>query len=256
MSVIHSTPHAPARPVARAWRVARLLTANPWTTIGLPLVILSIIFGATWTIWWLIMSSVSGTDAADASAGIQFNGASSWIFVYMLVVAVQAVNLAFPLALGYGSTRRAFTMGASLTFLLLSAGYALIMTLAAWIEELTGGWGLGGAFFRTFYFASQDGWFVQWWIFFCWFVFFFFSGLIFAAVFVRWKAFGLTTSLVTLGLLALATIVVLTLSDSWPAVGDSLARLGTLGVASVMLVLAVLAASIGHLLLRRATPRA
>lgn len=255
MSVMHSTPHAPTRPAARAWRVARLLTANPWTTVGLPLAILTIIFGATWTIWWLIMSTVSGADAADVSKGIQFNGASSWIFVYMLVVAVQAVNLAFPLALGYGSTRRAFTAGASLTFLLLSAGYACIMTIAAWIEELTGGWGLGGNFFRTFYFASHDGWIAQWWIFFCWFVFFFFTGLIFAAVFVRWKAFGLTTSLVTLGLVALGAVVIITLTDSWPAVGDAFVSLGTLGVASVMLVPAVLAAGVGHLLLRRATPR-
>lgn len=255
MSVIHSTAQGPARPAVRIWRIARLLTANPWTTMGLPVSILAIIFGATWTIWWLIMSSVSGADAAEVSRGIQFNGASSWIFVYMLVVAVQAVNLAFPLALGYGSTRRAFTVGASLTFLLLSAGYALIMTLAAWIEEVTGGWGLGGNFFRTFYFASQDGWIAQWWIFFCWFVFFFFTGLIFAAVFVRWKAFGLTTSLVTLGLLTLGAVVIITLTGSWPAVGDGLAALGTLGVASVMLVPAVLAAGVGHLLLRRATPR-
>lgn len=255
MSVTTRTAHAPSSFATRVWRITRLLTANPWTTMGLPLVILTIIFGATWTIWWLIMSSVSSAEATEVSQGIQFNGASAWIFVYMLVVAVQAVNLAFPLALGYGSTRRAFTIGASLTFVLLSAGYALIMTLAAWTEEITGGWGLGGSFFRTFYFASQDGWIAQWWIYFCWFVFFFFTGLIFAAVFVRWKALGLTTALVTLGLVALGSIVIVTLTESWPAVGDGIASLGTLGVASVMLVPAVLAAGLGHLLLRRATPR-
>src|SRR5690606_35389442 len=114
MSVTTRTAHAPSSFATRDWRIARLLTANPWTTMGLPLVILTIIFGATWTIWWLIMSSVSSAEATEVSQGIQFNGASAWIFVYMLVVAVQAVNLAFPLALGYGSTRRAFTIGASL----------------------------------------------------------------------------------------------------------------------------------------------
>jgi hypothetical protein len=255
MSVVYSTPHAPARPAARAWRIVRLLTANPWTTIGLPLIILGIIFGATWTIWWLIMTSVSGTDAADAADGIRYNGAAAWIFVYMLVVAVQAVNLAFPLALGYGSTRRAFTVGSGVTFLLLSAGYAAALTFAAWIEELTGGWGLRGTFFRTFIFASDDGWAAQWWIYFCWFAFFFFTGMIFAAVFVRWKAFGLTTALLALGVLLLGALAIVTLTDSWPAVGEALVALGTLGIATVLLVPAVLAAGVGHLLLRRATPR-
>jgi hypothetical protein len=256
MTVALSTPHAPAAPTARAWRVVRLLTANPWTTIGMPLVILGIIFGATWTVWWLIMSSVSGADAADASDGIRYNGAAAWIFFYMLVVAVQAVNLAFPLALGYGSTRRAFTAGAALTFLMLSAGYALVLTLAAWIEQLTGGWGLGGSFFRTFYFASDDGWIAQWWIYFCWFVFFFFTGMIFAAVFVRWKAFGLTASLILLGLLVLAAVAIITLTGNWPTFWEGVTTLGTLGIASVLLVPALLAAGISHLLLRRATPRA
>jgi hypothetical protein len=129
------------------------------------------------------------------------------------------------------------------------------MTVAAWIEVLTGGWGLNGAFFRTFYFASADGWVAQWWIYFCWFVFFFFTGMIFAAVFVRWKAFGLTTSLILLGLLVIAAIAAITLTGSWPAFWEALTALGTLGIASILLVPAVLAAGIGHLLLRRATPR-
>lgn len=255
MTAVETLPRIPARPAVRAWRIVRLLTANPWTTIGMPLIILGIIFAMTWTIWWLIMSSVSGSDATDAADGIRYNGAAAWIFVYMLVVAVQAVNLAFPLALGYGSTRRAFTAGAGLTFLLLSAGYALILTCAAWIEDLTGGWGLNGAFFRTFYLASDDGWIAQWWIYFCWFVFFFFTGMIFAAVFVRWKAFGLTASLILLGLIVLAAVAAITLTEAWPSFWHGVATLGTLGIASVLLVPAVLAAAVGHLLLRRATPR-
>lgn len=255
MTAVETLPRIPARPAVRAWRIVRLLTANPWTTIGMPLIILGIIFAMTWTIWWLIMSSVSGSDATDAADGIRYNGAAAWIFVYMLVVAVQAVNLAFPLALGYGSTRRAFTAGAGLTFLLLSAGYALILTCAAWIEDVTGGWGLNGAFFRTFYLASDDGWIAQWWIYFCWFVFFFFTGTIFAAVFVRWRAAGLSTAFALLGLLVVGLLAALILSDGWVALGETLAALGPLGVASLALVPGVLAAVVGHLLLRRATPR-
>jgi hypothetical protein len=80
--------------------------------------------------------------------------------------------------------------------------------------------------------------------------------MIFAAVFVRWKAFGLTTSLILLGLIVLAAVAIITLTGNWPTFWEGVTTLGTLGIASVMLVPAVLAAGIGHLLLRRATPRA
>ncbi len=255
MTAVTTPTHSPASPGARVWRVVRLLTANPATTIGMPLLIVGLIFLATWFIWWMIMSSVSGTDAADAADGIRYNGASAWIFFYMLVVAVQAVNLTFPLALGYGSTRRAFSTGAGLTWVLLSAGYALVMTFGRWLEQLTDGWGVHGSFFGSAYFATDAGWLAQWWIYFCWFVFFFFTGMIFAAVFVRWKAFGLTTALLVLGALVVAGVAILTFTGSWGGFWERVIELGTLGVASVLLVPAVLAAGLGHLLLRRATPR-
>ena len=197
------------------------------------------------------LSSASGgsTRVRAAASSIASGRPSSRTQIAATAAAFLSVSLK------YGSTRRAFTAGAGLTFLLLSAGYALILTCAAWIEDLTGGWGLNGAFFRTFYLASDDGWIAQWWIYFCWFVFFFFTGMIFAAVFVRWKAFGLTASLILLGLLVLAVVAAITLTEAWPSFWHGVATLGTLGIASVLLVPAVLAAAVGHLLLRRATPR-
>ncbi|MFT4284797.1 MAG: hypothetical protein QM598_08190 [Protaetiibacter sp.] len=255
MTAVTATTHPLTAPGARVWRIVRLLTANPVTTVGMPVLVLSLIFAGTWFIWWMITASLSGQDATDAADGIRYNGATAWIFFYMLVVAVQAVNLAFPLALGYGSTRRAFSLGASLTFLMLSAGYALLMTVGRWVEVLTNGWGINGSFFGTFYFDTDAGWIAQWWVYFCWFVFFFFTGMIFAAVFVRWRALGLTTSLLVLGVLVIGAIALITFTSNWNPVWERIAELGTLGVASWLLVPAVLAAGIGHLLLRRATPR-
>lgn len=255
MTAVTTTTHSPASPGTRIWRIVRLLTANPATTIGMPLLILGLIFLGTWFIWWMIMASVSPSDAADAAEGIQYNGASAWIFFYMLVVAVQAVNLAFPLALGFGSTRRAFNTGTGLTFLMLSAGYALVMTVGRWLEQLTGGWGVRGSFFGSFYFATDAGWLAQWWIYFCWFVFFFFTGTIFAAMFVRWKAMGLIVAFGVFGLLVIGAVAWFTLTATWHLFWGALGDLGTLGVASSLLIPAVLAALVGHLVLRRATPR-
>jgi hypothetical protein len=252
-TVAHSP--APASPASRVWRVVRLLTTNPWTTVGWPLIILGAIFAMTWTIWWLIFLNIDPQDTADAAEGIQYNGAMSYIFVYMLVVAVQAVNLTFPLALGYGSTRRAFTLGAGLAFVILSAAYAVVMTAGAWLERLTDGWGVHGSFFLTFFFATDAGWLAQWWIYFCWFVFFFFVGMAFAALYVRWKAAGLIVGFGVLALLVLGGVAALTLTDSWMSFWDTLGAWGTLGVATSLLVPGVVTAAIGHLVLRRATPR-
>jgi len=240
---------------SRVWRVTRLLTANPWTTVWLPLIIMSIIFVLTLGIWWLVSASIDPSTAGESTDGVRYNGASSYIFVYMLVVAVQSVNLVFPLALGYGSTRRAFTLGAGLAFVLLSLGYSVVMTLGAWLEQLTGGWGIGGIFFSTVMFDTDAGWIAQWWIYLCWFVFFFFTGMGFASVFVRWKATGLVSAFAVLALLLLGAIALVTLTDNWPWVWEVLSDAGTLGIASALLVPAVVAAAIGHLVLRRATPR-
>ncbi|QEO10403.1 hypothetical protein [Protaetiibacter larvae] len=253
MSTLTAAPAVPvAPPFARVWRIARLLVANPWTTIGFPIVILTVIFALNWAIWWVIVATVGAENAADPTL---YTGALSFVFIYMLVVAVQAVNLSFPLALGYGATRRAFSLGSGLAFLLLSAGYALVMTLGAWVEQLTGGWGLEGQFFRTFTFVTDAGWFAQWWVYFCWLVFFFATGTIFAAVFVRWKAIGLTSAFLALAILVVGAIAALTLSGSWLRLWGALDALGTLGFASVLIIPAAVAAAIAHLVLRRATPR-
>ncbi|TXK17232.1 ABC transporter permease [Homoserinibacter sp. GY 40078] len=242
-------------PGARVWRIVRLLTANPWTTVWWPVLILTAIFLMTLSIWGLIRLNVPDV-GAEGLPGTQYNGGISWIFVYMLVVAVQAINLSFPLALGYGSTRRAFLLGTGLTFTILAAAYALLLTVGSTLEEATRGWGSGGAFFRPFYFATDAGPLAQWWIYFCWLAFFLFTGVYFAAVFVRWRAVGLTLALLLFAAVVIGAVALLTFTGGWGLVGDAIGTLGTVGSASVMLVPGLVAAAIGYGVLRRATPRA
>lgn len=241
--------------LSRAWRIVRLITANPATTLVWPVAILLAIFGMTWSIWAIIMTNVDSSEVASVSEGIRFNGAASFIFVYFLVVAVQAVNQAFPLALGFGSTRRAFSFGSALLFVLLSIVYATMLSIFAALERATDGWGVHGSFFLSIGIATDAGWLAQWWLYFCWFVFFSFTGTIFAAVFVRWRAVGITTMSLVLGLALVGAVFWLTLTGSWGEFARIIGELGALGVASVMLVPGVVAAFLGHLILRRATPR-
>ena len=255
MSVL--TVETPAAPVSgfghRVATIVRLNTANPWTTIILPWIIVGIIFVVNWLIWWIIFTASGAQSVSAVASGIQYSGASLWIFFYMLVVAVQAINLTFPLALGYGATRRDFWVGTALTFVLLSLGYTVALSALSVVEELTGGWGLGGTMFTNIYFG--ESWYERVFSYFTLMMFFFFVGAAVATVYVRWKANGIVTFFAALAAILIVVVAAITFTESWPAVGAFLGRAGLMGVYAWSYVLTVIAAIVGYLVLRRATPR-
>jgi hypothetical protein len=251
------TPRPTAgNPISRITRIVKLNLTNPWTTIILPWVIILAIFALSWGIWLIVNANIDPADRADASDGMQWSGASSWIFVYMMVIAVQAMNLTFPLALGYGVTRRDFYLGSSLTFVLLSVMYAVGLTLLAGLEAATNGWGVGGSMFTAVYFGGAD---IEWWmrlpIFFFILLFFFFVGAAVATIYVRWKATGLVFFFIALGFLVVGLIALFTYTGTWYLVGDFFVGNGALGVSAWLLVPTALAGIAGFFVLRRATPR-
>lgn len=239
----------------RILNVARLHLVNKMTTIYVPWLIMAFIFLVNYTIWWLLAANLDPADMADARDGIQFSGASAYIFVYMLVVAVQAINLTFPFAQGYSVTRRDFYLGSVLTFVGLSIVYSIVMTILGVIERATNGWGLGGSMFATIYFGGGDNLLETFYITLAIFLFFFFIGAATATVYVRWKANGMLMFFACLVLVLLGLVVLVTFTESWPAVGHWFVTAGVIGVATWSLVPTALAAVIGFLILRRATPR-
>lgn len=256
MTTIESTraTSAPAANGSRILSVMKLLLANPWTTIVLPWIILAIIFLANLAVWAIIFSAVGDEDAQDVSEGLQWSGASVYIFVYMAVVAVQAITVTFPLALGYGATRRDFYLGSALTFVLLSAMYSVGLAILATIEEATNGWGFGGRMFTAAYFG--DGGVVErLFIYFAAFLFFFFVGAAIATVYVRWKVNGMVVFFTTVGALVIGAAALITVTGSWPAVGGFFATAGFVGSYAGSLVVTAIAAVTGFFILRRATPK-
>jgi hypothetical protein len=257
MSTI-TAPSTPARPLARRLaNVVRLHLANPFTIFVTPLMVLGIIFLANWVIWALIRWASPGDaqSVADVSQGLQYSGASLWTFVYMMVVAIQAMNLSFPFALGFGSTRRDFSLGTTVAFGGLSLGWALLYTGLAMIEKATNGWGLGGAMFNSFYFGIDVSWGERLFTTFAAFAFFFFIGSVFGAIYVRFRARGLILFFLALGVVLVGVLALLTLGSAWGAVGEFFAAAGFAGSYALALGLGVVAAVASHLILRRATPR-
>ena len=253
MTSIHTAPAA--RPAStRIWNAARLQFTNARQAIGLPWLILTIIFLANLAIWLILYASTSGQDRADVSEGLQYSGATSYIFVYMLVVAIQAISRTFPYALGLSVTRRDFYLGTSVAFVLFSFIYGGGLTLLSYIEEWTGGWGVGGRMFTAVYYGNGPVW-QRLFVFVALFLFFFFVGMASATLYVRWRAAGL----LTLGGVFLAIIVAFvglaTWTKSWGQVGEWFATSGPVGVVAWTLVPTVLSGAAGYFILRRATPK-
>jgi hypothetical protein len=247
--------HARPAPPNRILAIVRLHFVNPATTITVPWLILGFIFVVNLAIWAIIFSSVSDQqDRADAQEGLNWSGASFYIFVYMTIVAIQAINLTFPFAQGYSVTRRDFYLGTSIAFVLLSAMYAAGLTVLSLIEDATDGWGLGGHMFTSVYFGVGE-WYVRFGLFFTIFVFFFFLGAVFAAVYVRWRANGMIALWAAITLAIVALVALVTFTDSWPAVGTWFVETGVNGVILWTLLPTAIAAVTGYFVLRRATPR-
>jgi hypothetical protein len=207
----------------------------------------------TYAIWAILDVSVS-MDSGEAVDGTQWSGAATFIFVYMAVVAAQAITVTFPFALGYSVTRREYYLGTSLLFLLVSAGYAVVLAVLAAIEDATGGCGLGGHTFTAIYFGDEGG-----------------SSdcscssrsscssssssAAMSTVSVRWRMYGMIAFWAALAVLLLGLVALATYTSSWPHVGAWFAENGATGVAAWLLLPTAVAAVTGYLVLRRATPK-
>jgi hypothetical protein len=234
--------------------VVKLQLGNPWTAIALPWMILGFIFLVNLAIWVIINAATSGNDAADARKGLTYSGSSFYIFIYMMVLAIQAFSITFRFALGFGVTRRDYWLGSALTFVILAAMFAVGITILSVIETATHGWGLGGRMFSAVYFG--DVWWQRLLVFFFGLLFFLFIGSLFAAVWVRWKANGMIVLFGGIGVIVLGLVALATLTGSWMSFADVFAGATPLSIASWLLAPAAVAAGAGFLILRRATARA
>ena len=235
-----------ARPLGRRLlTIIQLQLTNPMTLIGWPLIILGIIFLGNVAILTMIATATEGR------AQVTVNGGVGFIWVYMLVMAVQSVNQTFPLALGFGATRRDYLLGTGVLFVGLSIGYAALITGLAAVERATDYWGLGLGFFDT----APGGALTE--LFAIYVLILLLSssiGAATAAVYVRWKAMGMYVFWLGLVVALVGAGFLITWTGSWEAVGTFFTTAGVLGTLTWSLVLTALSSLAAYLILRRATP--
>ncbi|WP_084074935.1 hypothetical protein [Demequina sp. NBRC 110052] len=259
MTVYTETQPAPASgptaaPVVHRMRaVLRIHIANPWQTLILPWIITLLIFGGNAAIWGMITYSAGGSDNVETSA-FQSNGGITWIYVYMLIVAVQAMHFTFRFALGFSVTRRDYYAGTLLYFITLAAYYTVGLTALVLLERATDGWWLGGSFFAPLGLTTAPVASVAYTSFAA-MLLAFGVGAASAAVWVRWGAPGLYWMF---GILTVVGIVALwgaTVLEAWPTVWEFLSTTSVVALVSWTLPVTALAALAGYVLLRRSPVR-
>jgi hypothetical protein len=239
-----------AEPLRRIAAVTRLHFVNRFQIVYLPLMMLGAIFLVNLAIWWIIVTA----SGARGTTHLGYSGAVSYIYVYGIIIAVQAVSRTFPFSLGFGVTRRDFYLGTVAAFVLLSFGFAIVLTIMSSIEIATGGWGFGGRMFAPLYFTNSF-WLLRFVMYFCAFLFLLFIGTAGATFYVRWRATGLTAFFGIIAVILLAGVAYFTLSHNWPAVGTWFTNSGAVGVCLWLLIPAAITGVAGFFTLQRATPK-
>jgi hypothetical protein len=239
----------------RILAVTKLHFVNKFQIVILPVIILGSIFALNLAIWWIIIESTGGNNPSNPVRNhLGYSGAVSYIYVYGIVIAVQAISRTFPFSLGFGVTRRDFYLGSVLAFVILSLGFAVLLTIMSVLEIATGGWGMGGRMFAPEFFTN-DSWVLRFVMYLSAFLFLLFIGCAGAAFFVRWRATGLVAFFGIIAFLAVGAIAYFTLGHQWPAVGNWIDRSGPVGVTAWLLLPAAISGVAGFFVLRRATPR-
>ncbi|WP_062204254.1 hypothetical protein [Demequina salsinemoris] len=254
MTTIESVPGATVPDLAplarRIGAVLRIHLAGPFLTLIQPWIVTAVIFAVNLAVYGMIAYAAGGVSAIDDDA-FKHGGSVSWVFVFMIVVAVQAMHFTFRFALGLSIDRRDYYLGTLAFFGMLAVTYSIGLTLCAGFERVTGGWWLNAAFFAPIPLDTAPLVTVAY-VFVVGFLLAFAVGAFSASVWVRWGARGLYWYF---GILAFAVVGLLwsiTAAGAWGDVWEFLSLTSLAEIATWALPLVAVCAAGGWLLLRRA----
>lgn len=226
--------------------IATRLQLRAWhTSITFQWMVLSMSFAANLAIWGLL-------DLRDAYEAM--TGGLAAIYIVSFLSYIFSMSEVFPLAVGFGLTRRAFFASMSLLAAAQAAAYGLVLTVLAVIERATDGWGVGLLFFRPEV-IDTGNLVTQAVVYAVPFVLLAQVGICVGITFKRWGATGVYTLLVLTLAVVVAAIVLITTGQSWDELGRWIERqpVTSLAAAWPLPVIAALAAA-GFTTIRRAVP--
>lgn len=238
----------------RIRNVVQLHTVNKLQAFGWPLIIMSLSLTLVLVIGALIVN-VGGAEAREGmNEGMQYSGAIFALLGPLIGFGFTAMGQYFPLALGFGLTRREFATGTLLVFLGNALFYAVIVTIGKVIEVATGGFGLSVRFFDVVYTGLGEWWqtLIQT------FLLIFMVMLVGAAIttaFHRWGQSFLWIFWIALAVLILPVVAGFLISEDFRAFAGQVGGMGWVPWMGVILGFAVVGGGTWLALVRRAQAR-
>lgn len=214
-------------------------------------------FSYTWLVWGVLALAFAVNLVIFAVIPVtqptgNYTGAVVSIYLFMLVIGVQAATRFLPFALTLGVSRRTYYIGTLALVLGLCALYSVALTVLWWLEGLTNGWGLQLHFFRVPWILDGPWYQVlltNFVVLSLTFVFGLWSGLVY-------RRFGLVGTVVFFAGLTLALVgvaLLITWAQAWPQVGTFLVDLDIVNASLLAALVAVVVGLGGYLTIRRIT---
>lgn len=203
-------------------------------------------FGYTWLVWGMLAFAFAVNVAIFAvlpptDPSGDYTGGLLTIYIFALVIGIQAAPKFLPFAMTLGVSRRSYFAGTLALMLGLAVAYGVMLTVLWWLEGLTGGWWMRLHFFRVPWIL--DG---PWSQVLLTNVALLAMSLLFGLwcglVYRRFGYVGMVAFLAALTLMVVIGAVLVTWVQAWPRVGRFLAELD---IVAASLVVAVIAAAVG-----------
>jgi len=222
--------------------VARYHTVDRLIYFGLPWAIMAFSF--------LVNLAISAL--APVGPNGNYTGGLVTIYIFLLLAGALSMTRELPFGLMLGVSRRAYYLGTALLVGVLGVVYGLALTVLQAIERASGGWGVSLHFFRVPWIMNGP-WYQTWVTSFVLLVLFFLYGMWYGLVYRRWSLVGLVAFIAAQVLVALAVVVVVTLTHNWTAFGHFFTTLQAPALTGVLTALSIALGLGGFTTMRRVT---
>ncbi len=214
-------------------------------------------FSYTWLLWGVfaftflvnyILFAAIGPVQEDGS----YTGALLCIYIFMVVIGIQAATKFLPFAFTLGVSRRTYFLGTVALVVGLCALYAAVMTVLWWVEALTDGWGINMHFFRVPWILDGP-WYQVLATNFVLLSLIFLTGLLFGLIYRRFGMVGMVLFSGASVVIALAAVLLVTWRQWWAQLGAYLVDLDILSATGILAIVAAVTALGGYVTIRRIT---
>ncbi len=214
-------------------------------------------FSYTWLVWGVLAFTFAVNAAIFAvipqtQPEGNYTGALITIYIFMLVIGVQAATKFLPFAMTLGVSRRTYYTGTVALVVALCAAYAAMLTVLWWLEGVTNGWGLQLHFFRVPWILDGP-WYQVLLTNFVLLSLVFLFGLWSGLIYRRFALIGSVVFFAAIVIVLLGAAILVTWWEAWPQVGHFLVNLDIVNASLLIALLSVVVSLGGFLTIRRIT---